>query len=265
MSMVKSARIHPSSAISEGARLAEGVSVAPFCVIGEGASIGQGTSIGPHTVIEGPTVIGRNNRFYGQASIGTDPQDLKYRGEKSELRIGDGNRIREFVSIHRGTEIAGNKTLVGNGNLIMTGVHIAHDCQLGDGIILGNSATLGGHVKVEDHARVGAFSGVHQFCRVGTRAFIGPYSVITRDTLPFIQTVGKRGENRIFGINVTGLERDGFSTERIDALKKAYRILFQKKLTIRQAVEIIREKGLETEDVAVLIRFIETSERGFVR
>ena len=265
MSPVESAGVHPSAVISESAQLAEGVSVGPFCVIGEDVSIGQGTVVGPHTVIEGPSLIGRMNRFYGQASIGTDPQDLKYRGEKSALHIGDGNRIREFVTIHRGTELADNKTVVGNGNLIMTGVHIAHDCRLGDGIILGNSATLGGHVMVEDHARVGAFSGVHQFCRVGTRAFIGPYSVITRDTLPFIQTVGKRGENRIFGINATGLERDGFSAQRIDALKKAYRILFQKKLTIRQAVETIRQEGLETEDVAVLIRFIESSERGFVR
>lgn len=257
--------IHPTAVVSGKAELAEGVSVGAFCVIGERVTIGPHTRLGPHMQIAGPTVIGSGNRFYGQASIGTDPQDLKYRGEESFLFIGDNNLIREFVTINRGTEGGGGKTVIGSDNLLMTGVHVAHDCLVGSHAILANSATLAGHVRIDDFATVGAFSGVHQFCRVGVHAFIGGYSVVTRDALPFVKTVGVRGEGSIFGINTVGLQRRGFSQERIEVLKQAYRILFQKGLKIQDAVKQLWKSQSLTEDVRHLLRFIESSERGFVR
>lgn len=257
-------KIHPTAQVSSRAKLAEGVEIGPFCVIGDEVEIGEGTQVGPHTVIEGPSTLGARNLIYGQSSIGTDPQDLKYKGEASVLRLGDDNRIREFVTINRGTEVAGNETIVGSGNLLMTGVHIAHDCRVGNHNILANSATLAGHVEVADGATVGAFSGVHQFCRVGDRAFIGGYSVITRDALPFVKTVGERGEAKTYGINTIGLERIGLGPKRIKALKKAYRLLFKKDLKLSQALEELRDSS-PSEEVVVLLDFIESSERGFVR
>ncbi|HSR67988.1 MAG TPA: acyl-ACP--UDP-N-acetylglucosamine O-acyltransferase [Acidobacteriota bacterium] len=256
-------QVHSTAQVSSRAKLAEDVEIGPFSLIGPEVEIGPGTRIGPHSVIQGPTTLGARNHIYGQSSIGTDPQDLKYRGEASILRIGDDNRIREFVTIHRGTEVAGNETVVGSGNLIMTGVHIAHDCRVGDDNILANSATLAGHVEVSDGATVGAFSGVHQFCRVGYRAFIGGYSVITRDALPFIKTVGERGEAKTFGINTIGLERSDYSSQQIGALKEAYRLLFRKGLRLSEALQQLRASSL-TDEVEVLLDFIESSQRGFV-
>ncbi|HSR53001.1 MAG TPA: acyl-ACP--UDP-N-acetylglucosamine O-acyltransferase [Acidobacteriota bacterium] len=257
-------KIHPTAQVSSRAKLAEDVEIGPFCIIGAEVEIREGTQVGPHTVIEGPSTLGARNLIYGQSSIGTDPQDLKYKGEASVLRLGDDNRIREFVTINRGTEVAGNETIVGSGNLLMTGVHIAHDCRVGNHNILANSATLAGHVEVADGATVGAFSGVHQFCRVGDRAFIGGYSVITRDALPFVKTVGERGEAKTYGINTIGLERIGLGSKRIKALKKAYRLLFKKDLKLSQALEELRDSS-PSEEVVVLLNFIDSSERGFVR
>lgn len=239
--------------------------IGPYAVIEERVEIGDDTIIGPHTRIQGPTRIGKRNRCYGYASLGTDPQDLKYGGEESFLEIGDDNLIREFVTINRGTQGGGGKTQVGSRNLLMTGVHVAHDCRVGDDIILANAATLAGHVQVENGATVGAFSGIHQFCRVGRHAFIGGYSVLTRDALPFVKTVGIRGEGKIYGINTTGLQRKNFSRERIEALQSAYRILFQKHLKLAEAVRRIRQEGPLTEDVLYLLEFVEGSQRGFVR
>jgi len=262
---MSSVSIHATALVAPGAVLAEGVLVGPYTVIGPSVRIGEQTSIGPHCVIEGDTRIGRNNRISGQSSIGSAPQDLKYRGEPTWLEIGDDNTIREFVTINRGTVGGRGKTSIGSHNLLMTGVHIAHDCLVGDHVIMANAATLAGHVDIEDFSTVGAFTGIHQFCRVGLHAFIGGYSVITRDALPFAKTVGDRNDAKTYDINSIGLERRGFSRERIDVLKKAYRILLRKGLKVKEAVEQIRAQGLENEDVAVLICFVESSERGFIR
>lgn len=264
MSRIHNSEIHPTAVISADAQIAEGVCIGPYVVIGEEVEIGKGTLIGPHTVIEGPTVIGKNNQIIGQSTIGTIPQDLKYRGERSFLYIGDQNIIREFVTVNRGTEGGGGKTTISNGNLLMTGVHIAHDCHVGDGTILANSATLAGHVEVGDFSTIGAFSGVHQFCRVGANAFIGGYSVLTRDALPFVRTVGYRNQTKIYGINGLGLKRRGFSTKRIEMLKQSYRWLFNKGLILKDAIDKIRGVGLENKDTGLLLEFIETAERGFV-
>jgi UDP-N-acetylglucosamine acyltransferase len=257
--------IHETAIVSPGAEISGGVRIGPYAVIGDRVTIGEGTLVGPHTVIDGPTVIGKGNQIIGQSAIGTIPQDLKYQDEETFLSIGDLNIIREFVTINRGTEGGGGKTTVGDMNLLMTGVHIAHDCHVGQRTILANAATLAGHVDVEDDSTVGAFSGVHQECRVGVHAFVGGYSVLTRDALPFVQTVGHRNQAKIYGINSLGLRRKKFSAKRIKALKEAYRWLFQKGLKLQEAIEAIRSEDLETEDVSVLIQFVETSKRGFVR
>jgi UDP-N-acetylglucosamine acyltransferase len=259
------ARIHESAIVSPHATLAATATVGPNVVIGDHVVLGDHCSVGPFTVIEGPSRIGRNNRFYGHCSIGTDPQDLKYAGEETLLEMGDDNVVREFVTINRGTSGGGGLTKLGNRNLLMTGVHVAHDCNIGSDVIFANAATLAGHIDIGDHSTIGAFTGVHQFCRVGAHAFVGGYSVITRDALPFVKTVGARGDARIYGINKIGLERKGFSENRIRALTDAYKILFRKGLTLKQAlVELENEIGA-TEDTEALARFIATSKRGFVR
>ncbi len=258
------AEVHPTAILSSGVRLGAGVRVGPYCVIEGDVVIGDDTTIGPHTVIHGPTVIGRGNRVHGQSALGTDPQDLKFWGETTTLVIGDDNKIREFVTINRGTEGGIQKTVVGSGNLLMTGVHVAHDSVVGNGAILANSATLAGHVTVGDHATVGAFTGVHQFCRVGPHAFVGGYSVLTRDALPFVKTVGTRNQASIYGINRIGLERRGFSPDSIAALQGAYKKLFGRGLRLADAIRQIRS-GPVTPEVEILLNFIETAERGFVR
>lgn len=265
MSSISIESLHPTAQISPGAKISADVTIGPYCVIGDRVQIGSGTVVGPYTLIEGPTSIGRKNRFFGYGAIGTDPQDLKYRGEESWLHIGDENLIREFVTLNRGTRGGGGETRVGNRNLLMTGTHVAHDCVVLDNVILANSATLAGHVTVESGATVGAFSGVHQYCRVGQHAFIGGYSVITKDALPYIKTVGSRREAETFGINRVGLERKGFSGEQIKRLKSAYLILFRKDLKIQEAIQQIRQEGEVDQHVEVLLRFIESSERGFIR
>jgi UDP-N-acetylglucosamine acyltransferase len=256
--------IHPTAVIHPGARLGSAVAVGPYAVIGDEVEIGEGTEVGAHAIIEGPIRIGRRNRIFPHASVGLIPQDLKFKGERSEVVIGDDNRIREFSTIHRGTEGGGAVTRIGSHNLLMAYVHVAHDCRLGDHCILGNAATLAGHVIIEDWASVGAFCGVHQFCRIGRHAFIGGYSVITKDVLPFSLTVQER-ETRVFGLNLVGLRRRGFSAERIDRLQQAFRLLTQSKLNTSQALEQIRASLNPDEDVAALIRFIETADRGTIK
>lgn len=258
--------IHPSAIVSPGAVIGKGVTIDAYSIIGNEVVIGDDTVLGPYSRIEGPTTIGKGNRFLGQCSIGTPPQDLKFKGERTTLEIGDNNLVREFVTMNRGTGEGLEKTVVGSNNLIMTGVHIAHDCIVGNNIIMANSATLAGHVLVEDFSNVGAFTPVHQFCRVGAHAFIGACSVITRDALPFVKTVGARGEANIYGINTIGLERKGFSKERISALKSAYRVLFHSKgLSMKERIEKVRLTDPLLPDVEILLDFIETSERGITR
>lgn len=263
--MTSPANIHPTALVASRASLGPGVSVSAYAIIGDLVTVGDDTRIGPHMIIEGPTRIGRNNHFTGHSSIGTAPQDLKYHGEPTELDIGDNNVIREFVTINRGTVGGGGRTTVGSHNLLMTGVHIAHDCHIGSHVIMANAATLAGHVEIADHSTVGAFVGVHQFCRIGVHAFVGGYSTLTRDALPFIKTVGDRNEAKTYDINSVGLERKGFSAERIDALKKAYRTLFRKGLRLQDAIEKLCREGPSTEDVELLLQFIATSKRGFIR
>jgi len=263
--MTSSASIHPTALISPRASLGEGISVGPYTVIGDQVVIGDSNRLGPHLVFEGPIRIGKNNHFTGHSCIGTPPQDLKYHGEPTELEIGDNNVVREFVTINRGTVGGGGRTTVGNHNLLMTGVHIAHDCHIGSHVIMANAATLAGHVDIGDHSTVGAFVGVHQFCRIGVHAFVGGYSVLTRDALPFVKTVGDRNDAKTYDINSIGLERKGFSADCIAALKKAYRTLFRKGFRLQEAIDRIRHEGPLTEEVEILLRFAETSERGFVR
>jgi UDP-N-acetylglucosamine acyltransferase len=257
--------IHPTAIVSPNSKVDEGVQVGPYSVIGDEVTVGEGSVIGSHVVIEGPTVIGKRNHIIGQCAIGTIPQDLKFQGERTTLTIGKDNLIREFVTINRGTSGGGGATTIGDGNLLMTGAHIAHDCRVGNRTILANSATLAGHVEIQDDSTVGAFSGVHQECRVGVHAFIGGYSVITRDALPFVKTVGYRNQTKIYGVNTLGLERRHFSSQRIEALNRAYRWLFKKGLKIQEAVEAIDKEGIQTEDVRTLIQFVQSSERGFIR
>src|ERR1700681_3108734 len=197
---------HPTAIIDPSARIAETAEIGPYCIIGAGVEIAAGTRLMANVYVDGGASIGEDNTFYPYSTVGVAPQDLKYKGEVSETRMGSRNKIREFVTIHRGTEGGGLVTRIGDDNLLMAYVHVAHDAQVGNGVIMGNGATLAGHVTVGDHAVIEAFSGVHQFCRIGRYAFVGGYSVITQDVLPFSSTVTER-ETRVFGANRVGLER----------------------------------------------------------
>ena len=254
--------IHASAIVSAGAVIPESCSVGPFCTVGSEVVLGEGCKLISHVVVDGRTKIGAGNTIYPFTSIGVAPQDLKYKGEPTETVIGDGNTIRECVTISRGTVGGGGVTRVGSGNLLMCYVHIGHDSQVGSHCILANNATLAGHVTVEDHVTLGAFCPVHQHCVVGAYSFVGGGTIVTQDVLPFSKTSARR-ENKAFGINTVGLERRGFSPERIEALKKAFRLLLVAKLNTTQALEKMRE--IESEDVATVVRFIEQSERGVIK
>jgi UDP-N-acetylglucosamine acyltransferase len=256
--------IHPTAIVDASARVSESADVGPFCVIGADVEIGAGTRLMANIFVEGPTIIGRDNDFYPYSTVGVAPQDLKYRGERSETRVGDRNRIREFVTIHRGTEGGVRVTSIGSDNLLMAYVHIAHDVHVGDRTVLANGVTCGGHVVIGDWAVIGAFTGLHQFCRVGRHAMIGGYSVVTQDVLPFATTVSTR-EMKAFGANATGLERREFSTGAIEALQKAFRLLTRSGLNTSQAVERIHAEVEQTPEVTELLDFMASSERGFVK
>jgi UDP-N-acetylglucosamine acyltransferase len=256
--------IHPSSIVDPGARIADSAEIGPFCVIGPDVQIGARTQVMANVVMEGPLEIGEDNIFYPYSTVGLAPQDLKYHGERSSTRIGNRNRIREFVTIHRGTEGGGMITSIGDDNLLMAYVHIAHDVKVGSHTVLANAVTFAGHVTVDDWAVIGASSGVHQFCRVGRHAIIGGYSVITRDVLPFSNTVTER-EAKVFGSNSIGLKRRGFTPETVDALHKAFRLLTHTSLNTTQALERIAAEVPATPEIEELIAFIRASERGFVK
>jgi UDP-N-acetylglucosamine acyltransferase len=258
-----SANIHPSAVVSSGARIGRDCHIGPYSVVGEEVVLGDGVRLESHCVVDGRTTIGAGTHVFPFVSIGLAPQDLKYQGEPSETRIGKRNHIREFVTIHRGSAGGGMLTQTGDDCLIMAQAHIAHDCKLGDGVIMANAATLAGHVTIEDRANVGAYSGVHQFCRVGREAYIGGYSVVVKDALPFALTVGNHA--RCFGLNTTGMKRRGYSREVIKSLHHAFRLLLSSKLNTSQALEQIRELILDCQEVAELVRFIETSKRGVVK
>ncbi len=256
--------VHPSAVVHAAARIAESAEIGPYCIIGEDVEIGAGTRLTAHVYVEGPISIGADNVIHPYVTVGVAPQDLKYHGERTETRIGDRNRIREFVTIHRGTEGGGALTSIGDDNLLQAYAHVAHDCRLGTECILGHGATLGGHVAVEDHAVVGAHSGVHQFCRVGAHCYIGGYSVITRDVPPFALVVSERTA-KVFGVNKVGLERRGFSKDDVQLLHKAFRILTKGGLNTEQALAKIREEIELGPNLEKLLGFIESSERGIVK
>jgi UDP-N-acetylglucosamine acyltransferase len=261
MDALAGADIHPTAIVHPGARLGAGTVVGPYATIGEHVVIGRDCRVGTSAVVDGWTTIGDRNVISPMASIGLAPQDLKYKGEPTRLRIGDQNVFREFVTIHRGTAGGGGETSIGDRNLFMAYAHVAHDCHVGSQTIFGNAATLGGHVTVEDFATISAYSGVHQFCRVGQHAFIGGYTVVTRDALPYAKTVGNRA--RIYGVNAIGLARRGFSSGLIEQLRRAYRHLLQHNTS--RALEIIeRDPALDAPEVAYLVKFIATAHRGVI-
>ncbi len=255
---------HPTAIIHVGARVAESCQVGPYCVIGPQVEIGEHCQLISHVTVEGPTRVGAHNRFYPFCSIGLAPQDLTYAGEPTRLEIGDHNQIREFVTINRATVKGGDLTRLGSHNLIMAYSHVAHDCKIGDHVILANAATLGGHVIVEDWATVGALCPVHHFVRIGRYSFIGGGTTITRDVLPFSKTAAAR-DTHAYGINAIGLERRGFSKERISKIHHAYKLLLASKLNTSQALEKLKSEPDRGEDVNLLIQFIEASERGVIK
>lgn len=261
--MSAAVQVHPTAQIAPGAVLGPGTTVGAFAVVGAEVQIGADTLLHPHAVVEGPAVLGSGNRVFPFACLGMEPQDLKYKGERTTLVIGERNTFREGVTVHRGTAGGGGVTRIGSDNLLMAGSHVAHDCHVGDRVVFANAATLAGHVAVEDHATVGAFSGVHQFCRIGRHAYIGGYSVITQDAPPFVLTVGNRA--RTYGINVIGLERKAFPAETIQALKRAYRLLFRAHLPLEAAVERVRGELAACAEAIALADFVASSERGVIR
>jgi UDP-N-acetylglucosamine acyltransferase len=254
--------VHPSAIVAPGARVPDSCTIGPYCTIGQDVALGENCTLISHVVIDGRTRIGARNTFYPFGSIGMAPQDLKYRGEPTETEIGDENTIRECVTISRGTSGGGGVTRIGSNNLLMAYVHIGHDSQVGSNCILANCATLAGHVTIEDFVTLGAFCPVHQHCTLGAYSFIGGGTIVTQDVLPFSLTSSRR-ENKAFGINKIGMERRGFSAERLQKLQKAYRLLLAAKLNTTQALEKMRE--LEGEDVALLVKFIERSKRGVIK
>jgi UDP-N-acetylglucosamine acyltransferase len=256
--------IHPTAIVDPQARIDESADIGPYSIIGAEVHIGARTRLMANVYIEGPTWIGDDNLFFPFGSIGVASQDLKYKGERAETHILNRNRIREFVTIHRGTAGGGLVTRIGSDNLLMTYAHVAHDCQIGDHVILGNSVGLAGHVIIEDWVDVAPFSGVHQFCRIGKHAFIGPYSVIKQDIMPYSLTSYKP-EVSVFGANSIGLERRGFSKQSIESLQTALRLLTRSNLNTSQAIERIRAEVLPCPELDELLEFIRASERGVVK
>lgn len=255
--------ISPHALIDKNARIAENVTIGPWTVIGPDVEIDEGTTIASHVVIKGPTRIGRNNKIFQFASVGEDPQDKKYAGEKTLLEIGDHNIIRESCTINRGTVQAGGITRIGNDNLFMACVHIAHDCIIHNNATFANHASLAGHVIVEDYAILSGFSGVHQFCYIGKHSFVGGGTMVTMDVLPYVLVDGH--EAKTCGLNSEGLKRRGFSSEAINILRRAYKIIFRNGLTVSQALEQLNELLAECPEVGLLIEALQRSTRGIVR
>jgi UDP-N-acetylglucosamine acyltransferase len=256
------ARIDPTARVADGAVLGADVEIGAYSVVGADVQIGDGTTLGAHAVVTGPTRIGRDNRIHPFAAVGGDPQDKKFRGERSELVIGDRNTIREFVTINRGTGDGGGVTRIGDDNWIMAYAHIAHDCTIGNHTIFSNNATLAGHVEIGDHVILSGFSGVHQFCRIGAHAFVGMGCLVNGDVPPFVILAADYGRPR--GINTEGLKRRGFSPERITTIRRAYKTLYMSGLQLAEAREQLAQ-GSGSEDIAAILRFLERSERPLMR
>lgn len=255
--------IHPTAIVSPGAVIGNNVSIGPYSLIGDDVTIGDDVEIAGHVSISGPTSIGSRNRIYPFASLGQAPQDLKYAGEPTTLQIGSDNVIREFVTMNRGTVGGGGATVVGDSNLFMTQAHVAHDCKVGSFNIFANAASLAGHVDIFDHITLGAFVGVHQFCRIGSYAFIGGMSKVVQDALPYARSDGH--DPKCYGANTIGLRRKGFSNEAIRDIQKAFRLLLTSKLNTSQALERIEAEIEATPEIAYLVEFIRKSERGVIK
>ena len=255
--------IHETAIVSPKAEIGEGCNIGPFCTVGAEVKLGSGVRLDSHVVVDGPTSIGDETHVFPFASVGLAPQDLKYAGEPTVTEIGKRNHIREFVTIHRGTAGGGGLTKIGDDNLFMAQAHVAHDCQIGNNVIMANAATLAGHVEIADRANVGAYSGVHQFCRVGLEAFIGGYSVVVKDAPPYAIIQGNHA--KCYGLNKVGLKRRGYSKETIEKLHRAYHLLLSAKLNTSQAVDRIKEEITDCDEVDILVAFIESSKRGVVK
>ena len=261
--MSREVDVHPTAIVDSEARFGKGVSIGPYAVIRGGVEIGDGTRIGPHVVIEGRTRIGSNCRIYQFSSIGAPPQDKKYKGEDTQVIIGNDNIIREFVTINRGTAHGRGITEIGDGNLLMAYVHIAHDCRIGNSCVLANAATLAGHITIEDHAIIGGLVAIHQFVRVGRYSMVGGASAVTMDVPPFCTVAGNRA--KLYGLNRVGLERAGFGREEIGNINRAYRIIFRSGKTLKEALKEVEEGLGQDRHVRYLVDFIKASQRGITR
>jgi UDP-N-acetylglucosamine acyltransferase len=258
--------IHPTAIIDPSAELDSTVKVGPYAIIEGNVRIGAGSEIAGHAFISGPTTIGENNIISSFATVGGAPQDLKYDGEPTELIMGNNNRVREYASIHRGTVQGGGKTVIGDGNLLMSYIHIAHDCIIGNNVIMSNVATMAGHVEVGDFATIGGLVAVHQFARIGKYSYIGGVSGINLDVPPFVIITGTRNRTRISGINKVGLRRRGFSRETISKIDSAFRIIFRSPdLLLKDALVLAKKEVTDCPEVDELVKFFEDSERGVVR
>jgi UDP-N-acetylglucosamine acyltransferase len=255
--------IHPTAIVSPQAQIGSDCYIGPYTIVGAEVVLGDGVRLESHAVVDGRTEIGAGTHVYPFVSLGLASQDLKYRGEPARTRIGRRCSIREFVTVHRGTEGGGMLTEIGDDCLMMAQAHVAHDCIIGNRVIMANGATLAGHVRVENGANIGAYSGVHQFCRVGTEAYIGGYSVVVKDALPFALSVGNHA--RCYGLNITGMKRRGQAKEVIEALHHAFHLLLNSRLNTSQALQAIREEITNSAEVDELVRFIETSKRGVIK
>jgi len=257
------ATIHPTAVVSPKAKIGYDCFIGPYCIVGDEVVLGDNVRLESHCVIDGRTSIGADTHVFPFVSIGLASQDLKYKGEPSETRVGARNKIREFVTIHRGTAGGGMITRIGDDCLIMAQAHVAHDCLIGDGVIMANAATLAGHVIIEDRANIGAYSGIHQFCRVGKEAYVGGYSVVVKDALPFALTVGNHA--KCYGLNITGMKRRGYPRTTIDALHHAFHLLLSAKLNTSQALERIKTEIAGSPEVSYVLSFIEQSNRGVTK
>jgi len=255
--------IHPTAIVDSKVELGENVKIGAYAIIKGNVKIGDNTVIGEHAYIQGKTEIGKNNKIFPFATIGSDPQDLKFKGEDTELIIGDNNVFREFVTINRGTEAGGGKTVIGNNNFFMAYSHVAHDCVIKNHVIFANNATLAGHIVVEDFAIIGGLSAVHQFCRIGEYAMIAGKTGVAKDVPPFTLASGQRA--KLVGLNTVGLKRHGFSEERIRLLKKVYHLLFKKKVNFKKTCEQLENEYKDNQDVMKIINFIKKSQRGITK
>lgn len=257
------ASIHTTALIDPAADLADDVEVGPYSIIGPDVSIGPGCKIGPHVVITGRTRIGRDNRIFQFASLGEEPQDKKYAGEDTELVIGDGNTIRELCTFNRGTVQGGGKTIIGNDNWIMTAVHIAHDCIVGDHTIMANNASLAGHVTVRDWAILGGYALIHQFCEIGEHSFTSFASHVNQSVPPYVTVAGEKASAK--GINTEGLKRRGYTPEQIQAIRRAYKVLYRSGLRLEEAREKLQEMAEDNADVKPWVEFLDRTEKSFIR